>query len=636
MSLAVLVAAVYAPVLGHDFLNYDDPDYVFENPVVKKGLTVAGIKWAFGTLHGEHTYWHPLTWLSHMADVQFFGVNAGAHHLVNVFFHTANAVLLFLLLRQLTGTLWRSAIVAALFALHPLQVDTVAWIAERKNLLTAMLWVLTTLAYVRYARTRKWTAYGMVIALFALGLMCKPVLVTLPCALLLLDYWPLRRIETCVSIYKLLAEKIPLLVLSGVVSAITLAAHAGLGMTQKVAGYSLELRIENALVSYARYFRKVFWPTDLAIAYPHPGQWPLTIVWTSALLLLAITVAVVLNRKQRPYLAIGWFWFLGVLFPAIGILQVGMQAMADRFDYIPIIGLFLMLVWGVSDWAAQQARPWIPGVAGALAVVGCIVATSLQLRHWRNSITVFEHALEVTHDNYVAHHNLSVAYAALGRTNEAWAHATEAMRIQPHASAPLLTLAQLCEWRNDLPGAISNYQRFLRLAPTRHETRDSLAFDYLKSGNLEAARAQFLKVIETAPGDADAYRGLAEIHAGLHQPGTAISYYRRALESAPDSAGALNNVAWLLATCPEAQFRDGAQAVQYAERACKLTDYKAAFALGTLAAAYAEAGRFADAVRTAEEARALALKEGNTNISEANAKLLEYYRAGKPFHESGN
>lgn len=631
-ALVVLVVAIYARVLGHEFLNHDDPEYVFENPVVKKGLTVAGVKWAFRKLHGEHTYWHPLTWLSHMADVQLFGVKPGAHHLVNVFFHATNAVLLFLLLQQLTGAMWRSAMAAALFALHPLQVDTVAWIAERKNLLAGMFWILTTMVYVRYVRTGKWAGYGLLIMLFALGLMCKPALVTLPCVLLLLDYWPLGRIKNHIHIYRLFVEKLPLFVLSAISSVITVAAHAGLGMTQNIHGYSLQLRIENAIVSYARYLKKVFWPSDLAIAYPHPGQWRAVTVWGSALLLVAITCVALLYRKQRPYLLIGWCWFLGVLFPAIGILQVGMQAMADRFAYIPVIGVFLMIAWGFAEWAAKR-QVWLPRLAAASAVLACMVATSLQLPHWKSSETVFEHALSVTGDNYVAHHNLSVDYAARGRTNEAWVHATEALRIQPRASAPLLILAQLCEWRNDLPCAISNYERFLRIAPNRHQARDSLAFNYLKQGNLDAARAEFLKVIELAPADSDAYRGLAEVHATLHQTGTAISYYRKALESAPDSVGVLNNLAWLLATCSETQFRDATHAVQYAEHACEVTGHKASFALGTLAAAYAEAGRFPDAVRTAEEARALALKEGNTNIAEANAKLLKYYRASRPFHE---
>jgi protein O-mannosyl-transferase len=645
--LAMLVIGAYWRVVGYEFVNLDDPAYILENPIVKQGFTAKGLKWAFGRIHGEATYWHPLTWVSHMLDVQLFGVNAGAHHLMNVFFHAVNAILIFLLFQQLTGAFWRSAAVAALFAVHPLQVDTVAWVTERKNLLSALFWTLTTMAYIRYARNRNWSSYGLTILLFALGLMCKPILVTLPCVLLLLDYWPLNRwpwgsaaaagSTRVASPQRLVIEKIPLVVLSGISSWITIAAHEGLGMTQKIHGYSLGVRLENALVSYARYLGKIFWPSDLAIAYPYPGEWPAAKVYGSVALLLVITFVVVLNFRRKPYLAVGWCWFLGVLVPTIGIVQVGLQAMADRFAYVPVIGIFLMVVWGVADWAAtQRSGELIARMVAGLAIAGCTVVTSFQLGHWKTSEMLFTHALKVTERNYVAHHSLAGVYVGQRRTNEAVFHAMEALRISPRAHEPLLILGLTSEWEQDLPRAISNYQRALSIDPEWPAARKALAYVFLKQGDLEAAYAEFLSLTKAAPSDPDGPSGLGEVHLQRHEPEAALAHFHKALELDPDSDGALNNIAWFLATYPDAHFRNGAEAVRHAERACQLTQRKVPFLLGTLAAAYAEAGRFPEAVRTAEEARALAIKEGNNQIAEANAKLLELYRANKPFHEGEN
>jgi protein O-mannosyl-transferase len=643
--LALLIGAVYWRVSQNEFIMYDDPDYVLGNPIVKRGLTTDGIRWAFANVHTEHTYWHPITWLSHMLDVQLFALIPGAHHLINVLFHAANAILLFLLLKQLTGAVWRSAIVAAFFALHPLQLDTVAWVSERKNLLSALFWILTTISYVRYARSGKWSSYGITILLFALGLMCKPVLVTLPFTLILLDFWPLGRTDLGAKdrparglpISRVIVEKIPLFVLSGISSWLTIAAHQGLQMIQEADRLSLSLRIQNAFVSYARYLGKIFWPSDLAIAYPHPGVWPTEQVVGSVLLVLVVTAAVLLKLKLKPYLAIGWCWFLGTLVPVSGLVQVGTQSMADRFAYVPVIGVFIMAVWGYADWARTlRNREAALKLAGGLAILGCITLTSFQLTHWKNSETVFSHAAKVTKDNYVAHYNLSVILSTRGRMDEALLHAAEALRINPQGHRPLFVIGQAHEWQNDVPAAISNYQRCVDAEPDWHAARKALANALSKQGAFDAANAHFLKLIEVTPGDADVYVGLAQISVKRREAEAAIKHYRRALELKPDSPAILNNLAWLLATYPDARFRNGPEAVRLAERACDVSRRKLPFLLGTLAAAYAEAGRFSEAVHTADEARQLAAAGGDNAIAEANAKLLELYRANTPYHETQN
>jgi protein O-mannosyl-transferase len=681
VGLALLIAAVYGRVGGYPFIIYDDPDYITSNPIVKRGLTTQGLAWAFGRLHGESTYWHPLTWVSHMVDVELFGLNAAGHHVMNVLFHTVNAVLLFLLCRQMTGTVWRSAIVAALFGLHPLQVDTAAWVTERKNLLSAMFWMLTTIAYVSYGRTRgiakgassppsdggegvargdarptetAWHyrgSYVLMIVLFALGLMCKPAIVTLPFVLLLLDFWPLRRwgnvegrrlagtlapptTSALPNLWPLIAEKVPLFVLSAVSSWITSAAHTGLGMTGDVHKLTLGMRIENAIVSYGRYLGKIMWPSDLAVIYPHPGIWPRTTVYLSAAVLLIITIAVLRNFRGRPYAAVGWFWFLGTLVPAIGIVQVGMQAMADRFVYIPVIGIFLIIVWSVGDWAVGVARgAWFGRAAAAGAVAACAVATWFQLGHWRNSDAVFEQAVKVTPRNYVAHLNLAVLHATRGETNEVVAHAMDALRAYPLGHEPYVYLGLARERVNDMAGAISNYNLSLKIKPDWLPARKGLASALATTGEFAKAETEFLKLAQAVPGDPEVHARLAEVYTKQQKAEAALASYRKSLELDPMSPPTLNNIAWMLATWPDEKFRNGPEAVQYAERACALTQRKVPMLLGTLAAAYAEAGRFEDATRTAEEARKLAERMGDLQIAQANTKLLELYRTRTPYRQ---
>lgn len=585
--LALVTVAVYWPVRHHEFLNYDDNLYVTGNEHVQAGLTMEGIRWAFAGDPDDQTYWHPITWLSHMMDFQLFGLNAGAHHLVNVFIHIAAALALFWVFWRMTGALWPSAFVAGLFALHPLQVDTVAWAAERKSALSAFFWMITLGAYGHYARRPSPARYAAVLVMFALGLMTKPMLVTLPCVLLLLDVWPLQRLDLvrksaaarretgteaqwqparAATLARLVGEKVPLFGLAAVSSTITLLAHQRLQLVVSTDQFPLGTRLANALVSYVRYLGKMIWPGDLAIHYPYVGDWAWWQVTGAVLLLACVTILVLWLWRTRPYLPVGWFWFVGTLVPVIGLVQVSEQSMADRFAYVPLIGCYLMLAWGVADLSAQwRHRAVLLTAAAVLVLSACAVRTASQLRHWRNSATLFAHALQVTTNNVTAHFNLGIALAEEGKAEEALTHLRSALQLKPNFA--------------EVHGMI---------------------------GRTLAAQGKWSE---------------------------AVASYREALHWKPDLPEALNNLAWILATHPDPQLRNGAEATALAERACELTRRKKAVMLGTLAAAYAEASRFPEAIKTAENARQLALSSGETNLAARNQELLELYRKGQPYHE---
>ncbi len=553
-------------------------------------------------------------------------------------FHTANVLLLFVLLNKLTEATWRSAFIAAIFAVHPLQVDTVAWVTERKNVLSGLFWILTLLAYVAYVRRGGVGRYLLAILLFIAGLMCKPVLVALPGAMLLLDIWPLRRwtwarqrlppaSSQTGSIEKppakisfLILEKLPLILLAIGSSLLTVLSHEGLGISQQSHGLPFGLRLENAYASFVRYLGKFFWPARLAVLYPHPGRWPEAAVWGSFLLLAIITVLVVWNFRRRPFLAVGWFWFIGVLLPASGILQVGMQAMADRFAYLPIIGLLIAVTWTAAELIGRgQLKETVTWTAAGLLLAGCVALSSLQLRYWRNSFTLWEHAIQVTGPNPLAHNNLAYALYLDRRFDQALAHARNAARIRPDLGEPRLQIGMILEAQGKPEEAAAAYREALAIHSNWPLARKHLGDLLAKNDKPAEAIEQYLVFLQMVP----------------RKTREAMEQYREVLRLNANEPTALNNLAWILATNPGAGIRNGQEAVELAQRACEVTGHKQALLLGTLAAAYAENGQFTEAVRSADEAISLARKAGLNDVAEANERLKKVYAERKTYLEGG-
>lgn len=770
--LVLCTAAVYGQTVGHEFIPYDDNEYVYENPHVRRGLTWEGAGWALTTLWASN--WHPLTWLSHMLDCELFGLQPGTHHLVNVLLHILSSVLLYLVLRHMTGAVWRSAAVAALFALHPVHVESVAWVAERKDVLSTLFFMLILWAYARYAARPSVTRYGMVFGFLTLGLMAKPMLVTVPFVLLLLDYWPLRRFppveKTGPSPIRLLVEKVPLLALVAASSLVTFVAQQRGGATAPTEVVPLGTRAANAVISYAAYLGKMLWPRNLAFFYPYRDSLT-TADWIGpALLLVGLSVWVVRASRRWRYLPVGWFWYLGTLGPVIGLVQVGQQSMADRYTYVPLIGLFLMGIWGMADLAARwrHGRTALAGAAGGV-LIACMVGTWFQVGHWQNGIALFGQALRVTQGNALAHNNLGIALAERGRKEEAIAEYREALRIQPtlytahgnlgnalleqgrrdegirHLEEALRinpasakahnNLANELVARGETQQAIKHYEEALQIRPEQAAThsnlgnalmaegrkeeaiehyREALRIDpefvlahnnlglaIARQGRGDEAIALIREALRLDPGYADGHYNLGALlagqgrleeaiyhyreavrinpmYAGAHyelgaiavrqgkqteavtrfrsalaadsehpeahrslalaladqgRHEEAVAHYLEAIRLRPDDPGAYNNLAWIRATHPDPELRNGAEAVRLAERACALWKDREPNLLETLAAAYAEAGRFPEAVATLEEAITLVTPAGAEDLLPALEKQLQGYGADIPYRE---
>jgi tetratricopeptide (TPR) repeat protein len=520
--LALGTLALYWPTVHHPFFALDDNLYVTANPQVQAGLTWAGVKWAFTNTLASN--WHPLTWLSHMLDCQWFGLQPAGHHLTNVYFHLATVLLLFTWLHNATGALWRSALVAALFAWHPLHVESVAWVAERKDVLSAFFWMLALLAYGRYAALSKAqnpkskAFYLVALFLFASGLMAKPMLVTLPFVLLLADFWPLNRLSPANFSKKLFArlivEKIPFLALSLAVSVVNFAAQKGGGATWSADVLPLPMRLANALVSYVRYISKTFWPADLAVIYPYERHWPLWFIFAAAMLLLAGSALVVLRRRQNPFLFFGWFYFIGTLVPAIGLVQVGAQAMADRYLYLPSIGLFIVIVWGANELLkAQPHRQTIAMLAGTIGLSACLILTSRQLSYWQNSVKLFVHTVEVTSDNYTADAYLGSALEAAGLGDAALPFYFESVRITPYFPFAQWNLGMALFRKNRIPEACEHLAAAAKMTPNDPVIQCYYGKALAADGKLTAADAQFSKALQLKPDYAEAQAARAEILA---------------------------------------------------------------------------------------------------------------------------
>ena len=539
LFLVITTLIVYWDLRSHTFINFDDDLYITDNPHVQSGLTIDSILWTFK--HTDPTvrnYWHPLTWLSHMLDYQLYGLTPGMHHSTGLILHVASSLLLFLSFKRMTGSLWRSAVVAALFALHPLNVESVAWTAQRKNVLSTFFWMLTILTYVYYSEKHGIYRYLLTLSVFAMGLLAKPMLVTLPFILLLLDYWPLGRFrfgqlgchstgknnEAIRSIYRettafrLVLEKVPFLGLSLVSIYLSSSSVQHLGIVISAESVPMKLRIANALISYVSYIGKFFWPKNLAVFYPYPSTLPVWQVVAASSLLLAVSVLVLRLVLRHPYLAFGWLWYLGTLIPVIGLKQAGLwPAMADRWAYVPLVGLFVIMTWGVPDLLSK----WRYSGIGLLLATGALfsalmICTSVQVQHWRNSLTLFEHALDVTTDNWLAHNNLGVALAAQDETQEAIDHFREALRIMPNFVDPYYNLAVALSKQGDAAGAIVHYRQVLRMKPDDLEAHTNIGNALLGQGQIEDAIAHYQEVLRIEPGNVQARHNL-EIAMSIHR-----------------------------------------------------------------------------------------------------------------------
>jgi len=555
LALGAITFGIYVQVIGHQFITLDDPTYIRENPMVNHGVTLTGLTWAFTTFYAAN--WHPLTWIAHMIDSQLFGMNAGAHLLVNAVIHVANTLLLFWLLLGTTRARWPSALVAALFALHPLHVESVAWAAERKDTLSTFFGLFSLIAYTHYVETgsRKWYAWTAVT--LALGLLAKPMLVTWPFVMLLLDYWPLRRLADATSkeyrrgashrgaatgIASLVREKLPLFPIVVASAVITYVAQSHDRAVRTLADAPIALRLSNALVSYVKYLLLAFWPNDLAVYYPFAGI-PAWQVIGAAFLLIGITVFCVSQRRIRPYLMVGWLWFLGTLVPVIGIVQVGGQIMADRYFYIPSIGLFIALVFGLADIAKswRVAAALSAGIAGGILLI-LATLTNAQIQRWRDSFTLFEHTLAVTPPNLRIEHNLGVAFGASDRYDEAAAHFAKALQINPNFYDGLVAMGVTRAHQGRLPEAIEHFRAAIYSQPDLPKARVQLAHALWNQNQDQAALEEMRRASQLAPKDADiqADLGLALGLAGRIPE--AIEQLHEALRLNPNSAEAHNNL----------------------------------------------------------------------------------------------
>ena len=575
---------LFLRAVPHAFVNYDDPDYVTANPWVKAGLTWDGVTWAFTAGHASN--WHPLTWLSHMLDVSLFGLNPHGHHATSVLWHAANAVLAFAALRRLTGLVGASAWCAAWFAWHPLRVESVAWVAERKDVLSGFFWLLTLWTYARYAESRRAGAepgrmrrsgwYAATLAALALGLMAKPMLVTLPCVLLLLDYWPLRRAPwpsnrtEWLAWGRLAAEKVPFFTLAALSAYVTYLVQKGGGAV--TAALSLEQRLENAVVAVARYLGKHFVPADLAVLYPHPGDWPGAAVAGAAALVLAVTAAAWAGRRSRPWLTMGWLWFLGTLVPVIGIVQVGLQSMADRYTYLPMLGVQVAVAFGVAEvWRRRPRSPGtrlLAGGAGAAMLAVLAGATWRQIGVWENSFTLFDRAVAVTQNNYLAYNNRGIWLCDRGRIEEGAADYRKSLAIRPDypeannnlgrllvqqgraaEAVPLLRRALAgkpgsADVRNNLANALADagqvdeattlYEEILRQEPRHVNALNGLGVALAMKGRAQEARAKLEEAVRLEPANAGAHGNLGNVYSMLERHADAAKHYGQAVRLQPD------------------------------------------------------------------------------------------------------
>jgi protein O-mannosyl-transferase len=631
LVLALITLLVYLPVTHHAFLNYDDGDYVTENQAVQNGLTWAGIQWAFTSWHVNN--WHPVTWLSHMTDYEIFRLNPGGHHFVNVLFHTANAVLLFTLLWQLTAALWPSALVAALFAWHPLHVESVAWISERKDVLSTFFALLTLLFYTGYARENRRNFFWLALVFFALGLMSKPMLVTLPLVMLLLDYWPLQRMEQT-KIMGLASEKWPFFLLTAVSCVVTFLAqrNEAVASLQKV---SLGSRFENALAAYPWYLQKMIWPVDLAVFYPLPKHISGIHLATAAVILIFISVFAWRTSRQNPCLLMGWLWFLGTLVPVIGLVQVGDQATADRYSYFPLIGIFIAIVFGLAKWSDPFRIPKIVlAGSGVLILAACLALTKNQLPYWRDSESLFIHALAVTKDNALAHLNLGAAFEADEKSEAALTQYHEALRLDPQNYEADNNIGKLLYEMNQPQAALDYCLKAVQLNPKRAQLHNNLGIVLAELNRFDEARGQFSEAMQLDVNYAPPHFQTGKTLLKQGRDAEAMPHLLAALKIEPDDYQMLIYVARVLAADENPQIRSGTEALALAARADQLLGHAQPVGLDTLAMACAEAGRFDEAQQLEQQALQLAPAAGPSDDAPLMQHRLQLYKNHQPWRET--
>ncbi len=680
--IAAALATAYWPVRHNAFVNFDDESYITENQHVLHGLRARSIQWAFTSSHAAN--WHPLTWLSHMLDCEVFGLDSSGHHLSSVVIHIVNSIILLLVLFRLTGSVWASALTAAMFALHPLRVESVAWAAERKDVLSGFFGIVTIGAYIGYIQQPTRARYGVILLAFLLGLMSKPMLVTLPFILILLDYWPIGRLKgvrhrqrtaiwrgmSSQTPARIAIEKLPLLILAAMSAAVTYIVQQKAGAVAKIASLPLDERLRNAVVSYVRYVKKIFWPTDLAVLYPiDTHTLSSAAAPAAAILLIAISLLTFKMRDRFPYLIVGWLWFLGSLIPVIGLVQVGAQAMADRYTYLPCIGILMALSWGLADLSARwpTSRKFIAS-AGVVAVVIMTLLTRNQVPYWKNTQTLFSHTLEVTENNFVAHDILGISLFRDGRLGEALHQHQKALEINPNHAQAHSNIGNVYSERGDYDKAIEHYLQALQIDPNFSEANHNLGLTCLKTERIESAIHCFTAVLQQHPDHLEAHLNLGyafrksgryadalehfnraielnpDSAIGHTQAGNtlaaygeieaAVKSYERAIALAPDAPEPPNAIAWIRATHPDKNHRDGAAAVAFAKRANDLSDVQNPAILDTLAAAYAETGQFNLAVSTVISAISQARYHlPEETVNEIRGRL-DLYKQGKVYRDN--
>ena len=679
LFLVISILCVYWPVRTFSFVNYDDPKYVTRNYHVQDGLTLKSMRWSLTATQASN--WHPLTWLSHMLDCQMYGMVPGHHHMTNVLFHILNTLLLFFLFKRISESRWKSTFVAALFALHPLHVESVAWVAERKDVLSTFFWMLTLWSYSRYVESPRLDKYLLLTLFYILGLMAKPMLVTLPFVLLLLDYWPLGRFQLKSSdkfnqgIQKpfplgLIREKIPLFFLSAASCVITYLVQKSGGAVNSLAAIPLRERIANALVAYVSYIGKMLWPHNLAVLYPYQKFISIWEIACSGLLLVIISVFVFRMRRSKPYLSVGWLWYIGTLVPVIGIVKVGSQALADRYTYVPSIGIFLMLTWWISGWASKRHYGKIGLITAAAIILSFFMITSrLQVTYWSDSVKLFEHTIHVTGNNSIAQLNLGEALAKQGKIEKAAEHYKTALKIQPDLAGAHLNLgvyfmmqgklddaiyhfskvshgksdqiaAAQCELgdalaeKGDLSRAVKHCIEAISIRPGYAKAYNNLGVLLAGQGKTEAAISFLSKAIQINPRYAGAHFNLGKIYTNLNDLDKAVFHYKKALQFDPNMVQALYHLAWIRATQEDKKYRNGQEAVKLGIRLCKITQYHQPLALDALSAAYAETGRYDEAVSFAEKAHKLASVQGPAALAQGLEQRLKLYQNKMPYRQT--